>query len=121
MIWVLGLSRVHIEEVESPHLYRQVECLPFMETEVPPPDSEELARRLRDAASARLKEPVPLPDSTPPGLLADLLLQTLQGSRGLIERAFAEPDVAARARLALDAAERQTTDGDEAEEDGGEE
>ena len=75
MIWVLGLSRVHVQEVPSPHLYRQVECLPFMETEVPEPHSEDLARQLRTAAAARLKEPLPLPDSTPPGLLADLLLR----------------------------------------------
>ena len=112
MIWVLGLARVHVQEVESPHLYRQVECLPFMETEVPEADADGLAQRLRDAASARLKEPVPLPDTTPPGLLADLLLQTLDGSRSLIERAFAEPDIAARARIALEAAERQQDDDD---------
>lgn len=105
MIWVLGLARVHIEEVDSPHLYRQVECLPFMETEVPEPQSEDLTRQLRTAAAARLKEPLPLPDSTPPGLLADLLMQTLQAPRTFVERAFSEPDVAARARLALQAAE----------------
>jgi Lon protease-like protein len=110
MIWVHGLARVHIEEVESPHRYRQVECLPFLETEVPAPESADLSRRLREAASARLQEPVPLPDTTPPGLLADLLLQTLHGTRTLVERGFAEPDVAARAQLALDAAERQQPD-----------
>ena len=46
-----------------------------------------------------------MPDSTPPGLLADLLMQTLQAPRTFVERAFSEPDVAARARLALQAAE----------------
>jgi len=101
MIWVLGLARVHVTEVESPHKYRQVECLPFMETPVPEGSSENLAQQLRDAASARLKEPLPLPDNTPPGLLADLLLQTLQAPREVVEQAFSEPDVAARARLAL--------------------
>ncbi|MGC6487054.1 MAG: LON peptidase substrate-binding domain-containing protein [Planctomycetota bacterium] len=117
MIWVLGLARVHVEEVPSDHLYREVECLPFLETTVPEPEAEELARRLRDAASARLQEPVPLPDSTPPGLLADLLLQTLNGSRGFIERAFAEPDVATRAQLALDAAARQQDEDEDEDRD----
>lgn len=108
MIWVLGIARVHIQEVESPHLYRQVECLPFMETAVPEPEREDLAHELREAATARLKEPLPLPDSTPPGLLADLLVQTLQAPRAFVERAFVEPDVSARARLALRAAEEQS-------------
>jgi len=107
MIWVLGVSRVHIQEVECETPYRQVECLPFLETAVPELEAEELSRELRDAASARLKEPLPLPDSTPPGLLADLLMQTLQASRILVERAFVEPDVSARAQLALREAERR--------------
>ena len=117
MIWVLGIARVHIQEVHSPHLYRQVECLPFMETEVPAERTETLARELRDAASERLKEPVPLPDSTPPGLLADLLLQTLQAPRAFVERAFTEPDVSERAGLALEAAEEQRLQPDEEDHD----
>ena len=107
MIWVLGLSRVHIEEVDCETPYRQVECLPFMETVVPEEEASELVRELRDAASSRLKEPLPLPDSTPPGLLADLLMQTLQAERSLVERAFIEPDVLTRAQLALKEAERR--------------
>jgi hypothetical protein len=84
-----------------------------LETAVPAPEAEELTRELRDAAAARLKEPLPLPDSTPPGLLADLLMQTLQASRDLVERAFVEPDVQARAQLALREAERRGALGDE--------
>jgi len=119
MIWVLGVARVHVQEVESPHLYRQVECLPFMETAVPEPDREDLAGELREAASARLKEPLPLPDSTPPGLLADLLVQTLQAPRELVERAYLEPDVAVRAHLALEEAERQDAAEQDAEDPDG--
>jgi hypothetical protein len=105
MIWILGVSRVHIHEVECETPYRQVEVLPFLETVVPEPEAEDLTRELRDAAAARLKEPLPLPDSTPPGLLADLLMQTLQASRELVERVFVEPDVQARAQLVLREAE----------------
>ena len=107
-IWVLGLSRVHILEVECETPYRQVECLPFMETAVPADEAQELTKELREAASERLKEPLPLPDSTPPGLLADLLMQTLQAERSLLERAFVEPDVLARAQLALAEAHRRS-------------
>ncbi|MFT6082788.1 MAG: Lon protease-like protein [Planctomycetota bacterium] len=113
MIWVLGISRVHIQELECETPYRQVEVLPFLETEVPAPEAEDLTRELRDAAAARLKEPLPLPDSTPPGLLADLLMQTLQASRDLVERAFVEPNVQARAQLALREAERRGALGDD--------
>lgn len=113
MIWVLGLARVHIEEVASPHLYRQVECLPFLETAVPDEERQQLADELREAAAARLKEPLELPEATPPSLLADLLLQTLQPPRALVERAFSEPDVAARARLALTAAAAEPPPADE--------
>lgn len=122
MIWVLGLSRVHIEEVDCETPYRQVECLPFMETVVPDAKATDLIRELRDAASSRLKEPLPLPDSTPPGLLADLLMQTLQAERSLVERAFIEPDVLRRAQLALKEAERRADrEEDRPSESGGEE
>ena len=53
-----------------------------------------------------------MPDSTPPGLLADLLMQTLQAERSVVERAFIEPDVLTRAQLALTEAERRA-DGNE--------
>ncbi|MCB9878649.1 MAG: LON peptidase substrate-binding domain-containing protein [Planctomycetes bacterium] len=122
-LWVLGLGRVHVHEVPSEHPYRMVECLPFLEVDVPQQDVAPLSRQLRDATVQRLSAPLPLPDTTPPGLLADLLLQAVQPSRTLIERAWAEPDVAARAELALRAARttppRKPAPRDEGEGDGG--
>lgn len=115
LIWVLGLARVHVQEVDSDRMYRKVECLPFVEKDVPDEEAVELAQRLRDAASARLKEPLPLPDSTPPGLLADLLMQALQAPRQLVERVYSEPDVEARARLALREASRTEPPADDDE------
>ena len=103
-IWVLGLVRVRIREVQSTRLYRQVHCEPFVEIEAGQAESVDLSRRLREATSARLKEPLPLPDSAPPSLLADLLLQTLGAPQSVIERAFSEPSVSTRARLVLHAA-----------------
>ena len=103
-IWVLGLVRVRIHEVDSNRLYRRVQCEPFVEIEAGQAESVDLSRRLRAATSARLKEPLPLPASAPPSLLADLLLQTLGAPQSVIERAFAEPSVSTRARLVLHAA-----------------
>ena len=34
MIWVLGIARVHLQELECETPYRQVEVLPFLETAV---------------------------------------------------------------------------------------
>jgi hypothetical protein len=45
-----------------------------------------------------------LPDSAPPSLLADLLVQTLRAPQPFVERVFSEPSVAERARLALERA-----------------
>lgn len=101
MIWVLGLARVQITERPSERLYRTVQCEPFVEVDVPPDEVASLAAALRQAASERLREPLPLPEGAPPALLTDLLLQTLAATPAVLHRAFAEPSVAARALYAL--------------------
>jgi Lon protease-like protein len=105
-ILVLGLARVRITEVPSDRLYRKVLCSPFVEIDAGAPEAGDLTRRLREATTARLKQPLPLPDSAPPGLLADLLLQTLGAPQSVVERVYVEPSVAPRARLVLQAAEQ---------------
>lgn len=109
-IWVLGLSRVRIDEVPSDRLYRQVRCEPFVEIDASEDESTELAQQLHAATVARLHQPLPLVDTTPPSILADLLVQTLGASTTLLERFYTEPSVVARARLALNAAEHGTSD-----------
>jgi uncharacterized protein len=106
MVWIVGLCRVAIDEVPSEHPYRLVRCRPFAEVDATADEVEELAPALRAATTERLKEPLPLPDDTPMGLLADLLLQTLGASPTVLERAFAEPSVTMRARYVLRAARR---------------
>jgi len=103
-ILVLGLARVRIREAPSDRLYRRVSCEPFVEIDAPAAAVPELTRDLRNATTARLKQPLPLPDSAPPSLLADLLLQTLSAPQSFVEEAYSEPSVQRRARLVLDAA-----------------
>jgi uncharacterized protein len=103
-IWVLGLSRVCIDEVPSDRLYRQVRCEPFVEIDASEDESTELAQQLHAATVARIHQPLPLVDTTPPSVLADLLVQTLGASTTLLERFYTEPSVAARARLVLNEA-----------------
>jgi Lon protease-like protein len=101
MIWVHGLSRVRIEEVPSDRLYRRVQVTAFEEQDVSEDEAAELVPELRAATSARLQEPLPLPDDAPTSLLTDLLLQAIGTPLRLLEHAYAEPSVAARARFAL--------------------
>lgn len=101
MIWVLGLQRACIAEAPSDRPYRRVTCTVFAETDVAEAERDDLVRELRAATSARLQEPLPLPESAPPALLTDLLLQTLRAPAQVIATAFAEPSVARRARYVL--------------------
>ena len=101
MVWVHGLSRVRIQEVPSDRLYRRVQVTAFEEQDVSDDEAAELVPELRAAASARLQQPLPLPDDAPTSLLTDLLLQAIGTPLRLLEHAYAEPSVAARARFAL--------------------
>lgn len=101
MIWVHGLSRVRIEEVPSDRLYRRVQVTAFEEQDVSDDEAAELVPELRAATSARLQQPLPLPDDAPTSLLTDLLLQAIGTPLRLLEHAYAEPSVAVRARFAL--------------------
>ena len=105
-IWVLGLARVRIAEVASDRLYRLVRCAPFVEIAAADAEAAELSHALHEATAARLKDKLPLPETTGPELLADLLVQTLGAPQEVLERVYAEPSVAARARLVLQAAAR---------------
>jgi Lon protease-like protein len=100
-LWLLGVARVRVREVESDRLYRRVECLPFTERAPSTEESRQLRHRLRVAAEARLRKPMPLPESAPTTLLTDLLIQTLSLPQDLLESLYADPSVADRARGAL--------------------
>jgi len=104
LIWVVGLARVRIREIESCTLYRQVLCQQFVEQQPGEGESDALTQELHAAAKARIKGHLPLPPSTAPELLADLLVQTLGASQEVLERVFTEPSVSTRARIVLRAA-----------------
>jgi Lon protease-like protein len=105
-IWLLGLTRVCIDEVPSEHPYRLVHCTQFHEVPVPESVAFVLGEQLRTATSQRIRRNLQLPEGTPTGLLADLLVQMLQAPQGVVEDLFVESSVAERARKALVAHER---------------
>ena len=106
LIWLLGLQRVRIEEVPSDRLYRKVRCLPFEEVPVGDAESNDLCEQLRAATALRLPKRLLVPEQAGPGLLTDLLLQTLGAPQHFVAEIFSEANVAERARMALLAAER---------------
>ena len=63
--------------------------------------SEELCDKLRKAILKSSDAFLNLPANLPPGPLTDLLLQNLDMPVGELQRAFAEPAIATRARIAL--------------------
>lgn len=105
-LWLLGLARVRLQEVDSDRLYRRVRCLPFQEVPPTPDDAAQLRPLLQEATRSRVRSPLPIPEGTPTGMLADLLVQTLHAPQSVVQDLFAEASVAARARKALAAHEQ---------------
>jgi hypothetical protein len=103
LIWILGLGRVRIEEINSERLYRRV-CYDVVE-EVGPTRAEanELHARLQRAITDRVGDGVQLPTSVSTGQLADILGQFMPLPGTLMAHIFAETHVAQRARMVLDA------------------
>ncbi len=101
LIWLLGLSRVRLEEIPSERLYRQVR-VELLDDRV---CSEEEENRLRPLLLEALeRQHVKMseePDTLTVGTLADVLLQNLKIHSSQIEQAFAETRAGERARLAL--------------------
>src|SRR5690606_11339300 len=54
MIWVLGLTRVRVDEIASDRPYRRVRCAPFAEIPVPDGEARALVHALREATTRRL-------------------------------------------------------------------
>ncbi len=99
-IFLLGLSRVQIREVESDRLYRKVEAAPVVEEPVPDSLEPALRTRLAQALESRAGE---LPDlgALPIGQLSDLLLFFLQLPQASMQDLYSCLSIADRAERAL--------------------
>ena len=106
LITLAGLARVRLNEVASDEPYRRVEIEPEEEVQPPEVEAAELAERLRAAILEKSEAFEKLPRNLPPGPLADILLQHLDLPVEHMQRAFAEPGIARRARIALRAHEK---------------
>jgi ATP-dependent Lon protease len=101
LIWLVGLGRVRIEEVESSHPYRQVRAEPFQEIDVDPACEPELRKRVKAALALRCPDFPKLPPDLPLTHLVDLLTQKIQLHASVMQELFCECDLAKRTERVL--------------------
>ena len=102
LIWVFGLARVRVREVESEQPYRRVGFLPLQEIPVLHWRRPDLQQQLETAVKERCKDIPELPEELAITCLTDILTQRLQLSSADTMRLYAEPDVEKRALAALE-------------------
>lgn len=101
LIYLFGLARVRLVEVESPHPYRQVEIEPFAEIDVPATDADGYRERVQKALLARSPEFLNLPEGLPLTHLVDLLIQRVKLPSTRMQELYCEPDLRRRTECAL--------------------
>lgn len=100
-MWVVGIGRVRIEEVESERPYRTVIAHPLEEDH-----EDEVISSVTAQLQAAIGDRdcnVELPDDAGPGLLADVLAQCLRLPEPQLRACFEELDVRRRVELVLGA------------------
>ena len=101
LLWVVGLGRVRIEEVQSDRPYRLTRVHVVEEDEPATPEIFSLRIALRTAIAARSDDALDLDEDTSLGLLADILTQCLPLDSVRLRGFFDEFDPLVRAQRAL--------------------
>jgi len=101
LIWLLGLERVRLKEIESDRLYRRVDATVLRDEEGDAERNAELEPKLRAAIEKRMLPGIELTGSLGAGLLADILYQHLPLTAAQKEWALAQRNVTRRAGAAL--------------------
>ena len=114
LIWLLGLERVRIVEIDSDKPYRRVDATVLADKAGDEARNAELAPRLRAAVERRLLPGIDLSPGLDAGLLSDILFQHLDLTPAQKQWALAQADVTRRAETALQWFETQAKQ-DEAE------
>ena len=110
-VFLVGLGRVRVREVESDHPYRQVEVEPLYERAVGASEDRALRPELIEALQARTEEQSELADVALEQL-ADYLVMSLPLPHAVLNELYSELDVAVRARRALEEHARYPVDDD---------
>lgn len=98
---LVGIQRVRVKEVPSDRLYRKVEVEPASEIPIPIQHDSLLRGQLVEALSARVKEPIAIPEEVPISHLVDLLTLHVPLPPAQMSRIFVEADLERRTRLVL--------------------
>ena len=102
LIWLFGIGRVHVREVQSDRLYRRVSYEPLKETPLPGgPCRASLRAELEECVRARCRELQELPADLADACLIDILIQKLQLPSSETLRLYSEPCLERRAHCAL--------------------
>jgi ATP-dependent Lon protease len=101
LIWLVGLGRVRIEEVESPRPYRQVRAEPLREIDVVPAREPALRKRVQAALALRCPDFPKLPPDLPLTHLVDLLTQKIRMNASVMQELFCETDLERRTERVL--------------------
>ncbi|MBU0742322.1 LON peptidase substrate-binding domain-containing protein [bacterium] len=101
LIWLLGLERVRLKEIDSDRLYRRVDATVLPDEVGNEQRNAELAPRLRAAIEKRMLPGIELSASLGAGLLADILHQHLPLSIAQKDWVLAQRNVTRRAEAAL--------------------
>ena len=101
MILLMGLCRVHIEEVPQNKLYRVVSAELVESIACDEDEARRLLPLLEAAISDRTMQKMELSRKLPIDTLADILLQSLKLAPTQVEEIFAERDEPSRAESAL--------------------
>jgi Lon protease-like protein len=106
LLWLCGLGRVRIEEVESERLYRQVRVQALLDVEPTEDEDRDLRPEVCEAIQRRTGTDLAEHAGAKLGALADVLAQCLVLPEPVLLELHAETDVAERARKALAAEQR---------------
>ena len=101
VIFLLGLARVAIEEVDSDRLYRMVHAEIRRDVESTDEDDARLRPALETAVEGRTAQRLELEGRPGIGLLADILLQHLRLEPERLEEVFVVREATRRAEMAL--------------------
>ncbi len=120
-VWLVGLKRIHLREVESDKPYRLVEITAAPDIEVPVQREAVLRKKLVSAILERTTGLATIPPNVHVSHLADLLILRMNLPSELLTELFGEVDTEQRALRALaEHGERPLLDGpDDAEPDAG--
>jgi Lon protease-like protein len=101
-VWLVGLQRVRIEEIESDRKYRKVKVHLAPEIPVPNEREEELRHRLVNAILERTEKLSAIPPQVSISHLADLLILRTPLPQEVLNTLYSELDSEKRALQALD-------------------